>query len=54
MLTYRLSKGHISNIIATTNCIKLKPLGFDEKNAQLVKRQYANAINRYYIDTIIR
>ena len=26
---YRLSKGHISNVIAMANCIKLKLLGLD-------------------------
>ena len=43
MITYRLSKGHISNVVGTANCIKLKPLGLDERNVLLIKRQYVNA-----------
>ena len=44
MITYRLSKGHISNVIATAKCVKLKPLKLDERNILLIKRQYANTI----------
>ena len=44
MITYRLSKGHISNAIATANCIKLKLLELDERDVILIKRQYVNTI----------
>ena len=56
MITYSLSKGH-SNVIATDNCIKLKPLGLDERNILLIKRQYVSNItsniNTTTVTTII-
>jgi len=44
MITYRLSKEYISYVIATANCIKLKPLGLDERLVLLIKRQYVNTV----------
>ena len=44
MIKYRLSKGHISNVIATANCIILKLLGLDERDPPLIKRQYVKTI----------
>ena len=40
MFRHMLSKGHIDNVIATANCIKLKLPGLDERDDQLTKRQY--------------
>ena len=37
-----LSKAHISNVIATASCIKLKHPGLDKGSVQLTKRQYVN------------